>query len=160
MSNFFSQNFYYFINVFYFIYIISVHYMEVVIKILNPLWIFQFSTENRSINVFKKSQILSISKLLLKSTFLYLKSYFNTWKGRRQKQTWNADNKVAATSFDDLFESQTKSEEAKVHRKTEATKDVRSAWGSMGNKVRYWVSEWLLFNAKSAIFQLYHGENK
>ena len=22
------------------------------------------------------------------------------------------------------------------------------------------VSEWLLFNAKSAIFQLYHGENK
>jgi hypothetical protein len=23
-----------------------------------------------------------------------------------------------------------------------------------------WVSEWLLFNANSAIFQLYHGENK
>jgi hypothetical protein len=23
-----------------------------------------------------------------------------------------------------------------------------------------WVSEWLLFNADSAIFQLYHGENK
>ena len=23
-----------------------------------------------------------------------------------------------------------------------------------------WVSEWLLFNDKSAIFQLYHGENK
>jgi hypothetical protein len=23
-----------------------------------------------------------------------------------------------------------------------------------------WVSEWLLFKAKSAIFQLYHGENK
>ena len=23
-----------------------------------------------------------------------------------------------------------------------------------------WVSEWLLFNTKSAIFQLYHGENK
>jgi hypothetical protein len=22
-----------------------------------------------------------------------------------------------------------------------------------------WVSEWLLFNANSAIFQLYHGEN-
>ena len=57
-----------------------------------------------------------------------------TKAGRRQKQTWNADNKVAATSFDDLFESQTKSEEAKVHRKTEATKDVRSAWGSLGNK--------------------------
>jgi hypothetical protein len=24
----------------------------------------------------------------------------------------------------------------------------------------YWVSEWLLFNANSAIFQLYHGKNK
>jgi hypothetical protein len=23
-----------------------------------------------------------------------------------------------------------------------------------------WVSEWSLFNANSAIFQLYHGENK
>jgi hypothetical protein len=23
-----------------------------------------------------------------------------------------------------------------------------------------WVSEWLLFNTDSAIFQLYHGENK
>jgi hypothetical protein len=23
-----------------------------------------------------------------------------------------------------------------------------------------WVSEWLLFNANSAIFQLYHGKNK
>jgi hypothetical protein len=23
-----------------------------------------------------------------------------------------------------------------------------------------WVSEWLLFNANSAIFQLYYGENK
>jgi hypothetical protein len=23
-----------------------------------------------------------------------------------------------------------------------------------------WVSEWLLFNANSAIFRLYHGENK
>ena len=23
-----------------------------------------------------------------------------------------------------------------------------------------WVSEWLLFNANSAIFQLYHGENR
>jgi hypothetical protein len=23
-----------------------------------------------------------------------------------------------------------------------------------------WVSEWLLFNANSAIFQLYHGDNK
>jgi hypothetical protein len=23
-----------------------------------------------------------------------------------------------------------------------------------------WVSEWLLFNANSAIIQLYHGENK
>ena len=23
-----------------------------------------------------------------------------------------------------------------------------------------WVSEWLLLNANSAIFQLYHGENK
>ena len=30
-----------------------------------------------------------------------------------------------------------------------------------GNKwVSEWVSEWLLFNADSAIFQLYHGENK
>jgi hypothetical protein len=26
--------------------------------------------------------------------------------------------------------------------------------------VSEWVSEWLLFNANSAIFQLYHGENK
>jgi hypothetical protein len=26
--------------------------------------------------------------------------------------------------------------------------------------VEEWVSEWLLFNANSAIFQLYHGENK
>jgi len=26
--------------------------------------------------------------------------------------------------------------------------------------VSYWVSEWLLFNAKWEIFQLYHGENK
>jgi hypothetical protein len=25
---------------------------------------------------------------------------------------------------------------------------------------KYWVSEWLLFNSNSAIFQLYHGENK
>ena len=25
---------------------------------------------------------------------------------------------------------------------------------------REWVSEWLLFNSNSAIFQLYHGENK
>ena len=24
----------------------------------------------------------------------------------------------------------------------------------------HWVSEWLLFNANSAIFQLYHGKNK
>ena len=24
----------------------------------------------------------------------------------------------------------------------------------------FWVSEWLLFNANSAILQLYHGENK
>jgi hypothetical protein len=24
----------------------------------------------------------------------------------------------------------------------------------------HWVSEWLLFNAYSAIFQLYHGKNK
>ena len=31
------------------------------------------------------------------------------------------------------------------------------------NNVRYdcnWISEWLLFDAKLAIFQLYHGENK
>jgi len=28
----------------------------------------------------------------------------------------------------------------------------------IGNKI--WVSEWLLFNASSAIVQLYHGENK
>ena len=27
-------------------------------------------------------------------------------------------------------------------------------------KVSEWVSEWLLFNANSVIFQLYHGENK
>ena len=26
--------------------------------------------------------------------------------------------------------------------------------------VSEWVSDWLLFNANSAIFQLYHGENK
>jgi len=26
--------------------------------------------------------------------------------------------------------------------------------------VSEWVSEWLLFNSNSAIFQLYHGENK
>ena len=34
--------------------------------------------------------------------------------------------------------------------------------GSQINKnlVSEWVSEWLLFNANSAIFQLYHGENK
>jgi len=32
-----------------------------------------------------------------------------------------------------------------------------------GHKIRYihfLYSEWLLFNANSAIFQLYHGENK
>jgi hypothetical protein len=30
------------------------------------------------------------------------------------------------------------------------------------NKIReiVWLSEWLLFNANSAIYQLYHGENK
>jgi hypothetical protein len=27
-------------------------------------------------------------------------------------------------------------------------------------KFSEWVSEWLLFNANSANFQLYHGENK
>jgi hypothetical protein len=27
-------------------------------------------------------------------------------------------------------------------------------------RIQNWVSEWLLFNANSAIFQLYHGENK
>ena len=27
-------------------------------------------------------------------------------------------------------------------------------------RVSEWVSEWLLFNANAAIFQLYHGENK
>ena len=27
----------------------------------------------------------------------------------------------------------------------------------MGEQVTFWVSEWLLFNAKWAIFQLYHG---
>ena len=26
--------------------------------------------------------------------------------------------------------------------------------------LEHWVSEWLLFNTNSAIFQLYHGENK
>jgi hypothetical protein len=26
--------------------------------------------------------------------------------------------------------------------------------------VEEWMSKWLLFNANSAIFQLYHGENK
>jgi hypothetical protein len=33
----------------------------------------------------------------------------------------------------------------------------------MGDKAIFfleWVSEWLLFNANSAIFQLYHGETK
>ena len=29
----------------------------------------------------------------------------------------------------------------------------------LGN-LNEWVSEWLLFNANSSIFQLYHGENK
>jgi len=29
-----------------------------------------------------------------------------------------------------------------------------------GNLHQYVVSEWFLFNANSAIFQLYHGENK
>ncbi|XP_063407371.1 uncharacterized protein C8orf34 homolog isoform X1 [Mytilus trossulus] len=52
--------------------------------------------------------------------------------GRRQKQGWNADNKVAATSFDDLFEGQTKSEESKGHRRTETSKDTRTAWASSG----------------------------
>jgi hypothetical protein len=28
------------------------------------------------------------------------------------------------------------------------------------SKIKKRVSEWLLFNANSAIFQLYHGENK
>ena len=36
---------------------------------------------------------------------------------------------------------------------------------SFNNKIieeylREWVSEWVLLNAKSAIFQLYHGQNK
>lgn len=53
-------------------------------------------------------------------------------KGRRQKQGWNADNKVSATSFDDLFEGQTKSEETKGHRRTETSKDTRTAWASSG----------------------------
>ncbi|XP_071144397.1 uncharacterized protein C8orf34 homolog isoform X4 [Mytilus edulis] len=52
--------------------------------------------------------------------------------GRRQKQGWNADNKVSATSFDDLFEGQTKSEETKGHRRTETSKDTRTAWASSG----------------------------
>jgi len=30
----------------------------------------------------------------------------------------------------------------------------------LGQKEKNRVSEWLLFDAKSAIFQLYHGENK
>ena len=28
------------------------------------------------------------------------------------------------------------------------------------DNISEWVNEWLLFNANSAIFQLYHGENK
>ena len=31
---------------------------------------------------------------------------------------------------------------------------------SVVDRVSEWVSEWVLINANSAIFQLYHGENK
>ena len=30
----------------------------------------------------------------------------------------------------------------------------------MSEWVSEWVSEWLLFNSNSAIYELYHGENK
>ncbi|CAC5393369.1 unnamed protein product [Mytilus coruscus] len=40
--------------------------------------------------------------------------------GRRQKQGWNADNKVSATK------------ESKGHRRTETSKDTRTAWASSG----------------------------
>ena len=33
-------------------------------------------------------------------------------------------------------------------------------WIWVSEWVSEWVSDWLLFNANSAIFQLYHGENK
>jgi hypothetical protein len=33
-------------------------------------------------------------------------------------------------------------------------------WGEGGGGVYRHDKEWLLFNANSAIFQLYHGENK
>jgi hypothetical protein len=32
--------------------------------------------------------------------------------------------------------------------------------GVSASTVEEWVGKWLLFNANSAIFQLYHGENK
>ena len=35
-----------------------------------------------------------------------------------------------------------------------------SEWVSVCEWVSEWVSEWVLLNANSAIFQLYHGENK
>jgi hypothetical protein len=42
------------------------------------------------------------------------------------------------------------------HDTNNGTKIIITHW----NPSKYKVSEWLLFNANSAIFQLYHGENK
>jgi hypothetical protein len=39
-------------------------------------------------------------------------------------------------------------------------KQCCEASSSISNLTFIWVSEWLLFNANSAMFQLYHGENK
>jgi hypothetical protein len=37
---------------------------------------------------------------------------------------------------------------------------VRKNFIKMSLIIKEWVSEWLLFNANSTIFQLYHGEDK
>jgi hypothetical protein len=39
---------------------------------------------------------------------------------------------------------------------------ITKIWHKFNNVSRLlkWVSEWLLFNSNSAIYELYHGENK